>query len=378
MNSQERKAARRKRREEERARKREERLEGCTLDAVADPNNLYKAAKQAARGVGWKASTQRYQKDVLRNVMKTRRDLLEHREVCRGFNEFDVMERGKLRHISSVQFSERVVHKSLSQNALIPAMSPSFVHSNSANMKGRGTSYAIKLMKRQLARHYRRHGTEGYILQIDFADYFASISHGQAKRLIASALDDADVADLACHLLDAQGEVGLGLGSEPNQILAVAFPGGIDHFVTEMCGVEAYGRYMDDSYAISTDKETLHIVLAVVRDKCAALGIEVNERKTRITKLTRGFTFLKKRFFYGENGRIVVKPCRDSITRERRKLKRQRGLVERGEMTYEQVYQSYQSWRGSMAHLDAHRTVLAMDALFAELFGGFSVGGGSS
>ena len=37
-------------------------------------------------------------------------------------------------------------------------------------------------------------------------------------------------------------------------------------------------------------------------------------------------------------------------------------------MTPEQVQQSYQSWRGGMAHLDAHRSVLAMDALYRSLF----------
>jgi len=92
-------------------------------------------------------------------------------------------------------------------------------------------------------------------------------------------------------------------------------------------------------------------------------------------KLSRGFTFLKKKFSYGENGRIVVRPCRDSITRERRKLKKQHALYMRGEMTYEQVEQSYQSWRGGMKRLDAHKTVLAMDRLFAELFSNCNNGG---
>ena len=43
-------------------------------------------------------------------------------------------------------------------------------------------------------------------------------------------------------------------------------------------------------------------------------------------------------------------------------------FVASGDMTFEQVERSYQSWRGSMLRLDAHKTVLAMDALFASLF----------
>lgn len=304
MNSEERKAARR---EAERARKKAARQEKCTLEEVADLNNLRKATKAAAKGVGWKASTQRYQKDVLRNIVKARNALLNGEEVCKGFIRFDLYERGKLHHISSVHFSERVIHKSLSVNALVPAFVPRLIDGNSANQKGKGTDYAIKLMKKQLADHYRRHGAEGYILQVDFSDYFANIAHEPLKVQVERTVEDPRIAGLAKHLIDVQGGVGLGLGSEPNQICAVSFPDEIDHFVTEMCGVEAYGRYMDDSYAIDADKETLEITLAVIRDKCAKLGIAVNEKKTRIVKLTHGFTCLKKKFSYGENGRIVVR-----------------------------------------------------------------------
>lgn len=338
--------------------------------------NLHKAAKTASKGVGWKASTQRYKKDVLRNIVKARNSLLNGEDICKGFIHFDLYERGKLRHISSVHFSERVIHKSLSVNALVPAFTPTLISANSANQKNKGTHYAIKLMKMQLAEHYRKHGTEGYILQIDFTDYFGRIAHEQLKAQLDETIEDRRVAGLAKHLIDVQGDVGLGLGSEPNQICAVSYPNEIDHFVTEMCGVEAYGRYMDDSYAIDADKETLEITLAVVRDKCAKLGITVNEKKTRIVKLSHGFTYLKKKFSYGENGRIVVRPCRDSITRERRKLKKHKTLYDKGLMTYEQVEQSYQSWRGGMLKLDAHKTVLAMDALFAQLFSNCNNGGG--
>jgi|GEM_PF-91228 len=368
MNSEQRRAARRKRREEKRARAKAERVKACTLETVADLNSLCKASKQAARGVMWKASTQRYMKDYLRNAVKSRQDLLEGRDICRGFIRFDLWERGKLRHISAVHFPERVVQKSLSQNALVPAIVPTLVSANSANIKGRGTDYALKLLKRHLADHWRRHGREGYILLGDFSDYFARIAHEPVKRQVADALLDPRVVALEHRLIDAQGEVGLGLGSEPNQICAVAHPNRIDHYVAEMLRPEAYGRYMDDFYLIHESKEYLQVCLLLIEHECAKLGIALNPRKTRVVKLTRGFTWLKKRIFYTETGRIVMKPCRDSITRERRKLKKMARMVADGVMTPEQVERSYQSWRGGMKRLDAHRSVLAMDALYRSLF----------
>lgn len=368
MNSDERRAARRKRREEERAQRKERRNADCTLENVADLNNLYAAARKAKNGVAWKASVQRYQVNALRNCVKARKDLLEGNDIRKGFNEFTLYERGKLRRIASVHFSERVIHKSLSVNALVPAMTPTFTYDNSANMRGKGTDFAIRRLKKQLARYYRKHGSDGYILLVDFKNYFASIDHECMKQVVSDSLSDARVEALAHSLIDACGTVGLGLGSEPNQIFAVGFPSRLDHFAAEMGCLEATGRYMDDSYYISPDKEWLCIFLEALDAKCRERGITVNKRKTKIVRLSHGFTFLKKKFSFGPTGKIVVRPCRDSITRERRKLKKQRKLVDEGHMTVEQVERSYQSWRGGMLKLDAHRTVIAMDALYRDLF----------
>lgn len=376
MNSEERREARRARREAEREARRAKRIEFCTMEQVADLNTLYKSSRHSAQGVGWKASTQRYMKDVLRNNAKTRRQLLDGEDVRCGFYHFDLWERGKLRNISSVHYYERVPQKALTQAALVPAIAPTLIADNSANLAGRGTSYAIARIKRQLAEHYRKHGSDGWILQVDFENYFGSIKHREAKAIVAGAIDDPRVVALSDSFVDAQrgninnsaGEDGLGLGSEPNQILAVSLPNRIDHHVTECCGVEAYGRYMDDMYAISADKDKLWGVLSEIEWIADDLGITINRKKTKITKLSHGFVFLKKKFSYGKNGRIVVRPSRDAITRERRKLKKLAAMWRRGEIETEQVEQHYQSWRGGMLKLDAHKTVKRMDALYAELF----------
>lgn len=369
MNSEERRAARRARRDAKRAANRAKRIEGCTLESVANLDRLYEAANGAASGVRWKSSVQRYMARVVPNVMRARRDLLTGADFRRGFIEFDLFERGKLRHICSVHFSERVIQKSISRNALAPAIWPTLTEGCAANVKGRGTDYAVKRMKRQLVAHRRRHGTRCYILQVDFSDYFANIDHAACKRIIDRSIDDERVKRIMSDQIDAHGARGLGLGSEPNQILAVALPSPIDHLMLSLPGILASGRYMDDSYCIALDKQTLWDALSRIEELCDSLGIIINRKKTRVVKLTRGFTFLKKRFSFGEGGRVVVRPCRSSITRQRRKMKKQAVLVAKGLMTKEQANQSYQSWRGSMKRLSAHETVRRMDALYRELFG---------
>ena len=84
---------------------------------------------------------------------------------------------------------------------------------------------------------------------------------------------------------------------------------------------------MDDSYCIALDKQTLWDALSRIEALCDDLGIIINRKKTRVVKLSRGFVFLKKRFSYGEGEKVVVRPCRSSVTRQRRKLKKQAALV---------------------------------------------------
>lgn len=345
-------------------------MRDCTLENIASLASLCEAANQSARGIRWKSSVIRYHLDPMGNAQRSRSKLLNGEDVHTGFVRFCVHERGKLREIAAVKYPERVIQKSANQNALVPAITDTLIYDNSANVKGKGTYFAVKRMIEHMTRHYRKHGREGYILLGDFSEFFASIPHEGAKELVERHLDDAGAIALVSSQIDHQdGDRGLTLGSEINQTLAVAYPSRIDHFVVECCGVEAYGRYMDDFYAIHESKEHLQIVLGCIEAISWELGLTLNAKKTHIVKLTHGFTFLKRKFSYGENGEVVVRPVRTTISRERRRLKKHARLVAEGRMTYEQACESYQSWRGLLKQMDAHGAILRMDALFAELFG---------
>ena len=197
MTSEERRAGRAQRRREAREAHRRERLsEYDNFERVADYNSLYQAYKDARKGVGWKASVQRYRSELSRNLCKTHNALINGEDVRKGFIAFDLVERGKLRHIQSVHFSERVPQKSLSQNALMPVLSNSLIYDNGASRKGMGISHAIDRITLHLQEHYAKYGNEGYILQIDLKDYFASIPHDKMKEQIRSKFTDQGVIQL--------------------------------------------------------------------------------------------------------------------------------------------------------------------------------------
>lgn len=382
MNSDERRKARRARRDAKRAANRAKRCAALTISNAARLDNIHEAARDAAKGVRWKASVQRYMIHSLRNSLYARRDLLAGNDIRKGFVRFHVIERGKDRAIAAPRFSERVIQKAVTRSVMAPAVWPTLTPGCAANMRGRGTDYALMRLKGQLAEHYRRHGAEGYVLLMDFSDYFGTIDHGTALDLVRRTLTDPAAVEFMRLQIEANGRIGLGLGSEPNQALAVAIPSPLDHLGERWHGIEASGRYMDDSYFIALDKETLWRFLDAARALCSSLGITVNERKTRVVKLTRGFTFLKKRFRFTESGRIVVTPIPKSLARERRKLRTHARMVAEGSMTLEQAYVSYMSFRGSLERkrgdgrprfrMDVHWIVRDFDRLFAELVVGAS------
>ena len=367
MTSEERKEARYQRRKAKRDAKKKALLKEYSFERVSGLNELDKAARLAARGVSWKASVQRYKMHQMTNVYKAHMDLINGVDIRRGFNQFYIVERGKTRFIQAVNFPERVIQKSLCRNALIPVMTRSLIYDNGASREGKGTHFALRRMKKHLARHYRRHGRNGGILLIDLHDFFASISHEKVKELYLSKFTDKRLLNLVFSLIDAFDN-GLGLGSEVSQISAVAYPDKIDHYIKEMLRVKGYARFMDDSYLIHEDVGFLRRCLEKIEAMYKELGIELNKRKTRICDLKHGFSFLKTRVFITKTGHIVMKACREAITRERRKLKKHAKMLREKVLTFEDVRTSYASWRGSMVHKDAHRTILHMDGLFNKLF----------
>lgn len=367
MNSKERHELRYQRRKAQREAKRKQKL--LSFDAIFSYDNLYKSYIKCRRNVGWKASTQRYMVQAPLNVYQTRQKLLKGKFKTSGFFEFDLYERGKKRHIRSVKIEERVVQRCLCDHALVPVIESTFVYDNGASIKNKGYHFAMNRMKRHLQYHYRKYGNDGYILLFDFHHFFDNVSHELVKKIVADHFDDQRIIDLTYHFIEAFGDIGLGLGSQISQTLALASCNKLDHIVKEKLQVKCYGRYMDDGYLIHPDKEYLKECLQIIKEICDELGIILNEKKTQIVKLSHGFTWLKGRFYLTPTGKVVKKIYKRSVTRERRKLKKLKKFYDSGKVTANDVWCAFQSWRAYAYHFNAYHTIQNMEILYNQLYG---------
>ena len=159
--------------------------------------------------------------------------------------------------------------------------------------------------------------------------------------------------------------IGLGLGSQICQNFAIFYANELDHTM-EQYG--SYGRFNDDFYLIVRTKEQAREILEKVKEIVEDLSLELNEKKTKIVKATHVITFLKTRFNLLENGEIIRRPYRKNITRERRKLKKLKIKLDNGEIEFNDVRTSYNSWRGLLKDKKCYKTKQSMDKLFNQLF----------
>lgn len=373
MTSNNRREARYQRRKAARDAKRKAKLGGADdFEQIIDADNLYDALRKSRKGVSWKESVQRYDAKAMSNIADTRRKLIANENIQKGFVEFTLHERGKIRHIKSIHISERIVQKCLCDRVLVPILSNPLIHDNGASIKGKGSHFALRRLIVHLRRFYRSNGfsNNGYALLVDFKKFFDSVRHDILFKLLDKHISDQRVRALVRRFVVVFGDgVSLGLGSQISQIAAIFLPNAVDHLCKEKLRIKNYGRYMDDLYLIHSDKAYLRYCLWEIKQVCESLGITINAKKTRIVKLKDGMDFLKGKYVLLESGKILRLPGKDSTKRMRRKLKKFKLLLDAGKMNYEDLRTSYQSWRGNYRRrFNAYHRVRYMDKLYNDLF----------
>ena len=367
MTSEERRANRYARRKQNRKdKKREKYRNNDIFNKVFTYENLTKSYQLCRRNVAWKASVQSYIIEAPLHIFQAYQELQNGIFQPIGFNEFDIIERGKLRHIKSVHIKERVVQRCLCDNALVPILSRSFIYDNGACLKDKGYTFSSNRITEHLRRYYRYYGNEGYVLLFDFSKYFDSINHNLLKQILRKYFTDEKIIKQTEQFIDAFGDdKGVGLGSQISQILALAASNKLDHYVKEKLHIKYYGRYMDDGYLIHPSKEYLQYCLHKIEKICNELGIVLNLKKTQIVKLSHGFTFLKVRYYITSTGKIIKKLSPKSITRMRRKLKK---FKTNENIKPKDVYQSFQSWCAYAVNFNSSRSVYTLKKLYKKLY----------
>lgn len=367
-----------------------------------DGDAYIRACKRLEKSAGWKYSTQQYLMNRLTELSALKKDVDAGRYEPQNGTSFHTVENGHERIITAMRPRDAVLQHALADEIMIPTLKKYLIHDSGASLKGKGIAFTRRRFEEHLRWHYRRYGTEGYVLMIDFRKYFDNIRHDTALRLISEKIhdervmelirkifdsyridvsysDDADIDDevfdsLAYQRIPKSLKTGkryihksIGIGSQISQIVGIFYPTRIDTYCKTIKGIHCYDVYMDDRVIIHPSKEYLKDLLKEIEDIAGKFGIFINHRKTQIVKLSHGFTWLKTRYILTASGKIIRKIPRKSVTRERRTMKHMAKLAGNHEIEWDDLKEQYKSWRGDKKRYNAYYTLKNMDKLYKEL-----------
>ena len=340
-----------------------------------DANVIYDAGTKAMKGSKFKYATQLFEMNHLLYTAMLQQRLRDGTYTPDEGNKFLIKERGKPRYITSNSMADKTINHIVSDLILTPVLSKYLIYDNGASQKGKGVAFHRRRFEAHLHQFFNEHGTnEGYILLGDFSGYYANIPHDKCyevlEHFLTRSVDNPEELQTTLRLLtemfktfrvdvsrftDEQiqamrdGKVdsmlnlnaapatltgqkfldkGVDIGNQNSQSIGLIYPYRFDNFAKIVAGIKGYGRYTDDFYAIAESREILRQLLDGLREIARDFGLIINERKTRIVKLSSFYRHLQNGYSLTETGRVIRKINPKSITRERRKLKARKCIQE--------------------------------------------------
>lgn len=362
---------------------------------MINADQLIKAYGRLRKASGWKASTQRFEINLLSEAANLLHDVRTGEYKPGKGKSFILNEQGRLRLIRALEPRDMILEHALCDNILNPTLQPYIIHDNGASMVGKGISFTRRRFEQHLHKFYRQYGRDGYILKIDFRKFFDNIRHDvllkefaehipqetiellklilQNNAVDVTGFEDKYTMDNIYNALEhhtAGGKLegktilhkSLAIGAPISQIAGIYLPHRIDSWCKTVKGCKFYHAYMDDRIIIHHDKQFLRQILADIMQIAETVGIHINSRKTQIIKLTRPFVFLKTRYFLTDTGKLIKKIPKDVVKRQQRKMRKMARLAAEGQITLKEFQTQYKSWRGDKKRYHAYRTLRRLDS----------------
>jgi len=239
----------------------------------------------------------------------------------------------KRREVFAADFRDRIVHH-LYYNYIYRSLVRTFIADSYSCIEGRGTLFGIRRLERHIRQESLDYTRPCQVLQMDIKGYFMHIDRTRLLALVLSVLDkrqkrgDSNLSDahfdflrylsreiisldplVDCHikgcpsdweglpksksLFGAAPGLGLPIGNLTSQMFSNVYLNELDQFMKRELRCRHYGRYVDDFYVVSSDREWLRSLVPQVRRFLKeSLGLAVQEGKTKICDAYRGVQFL--------------------------------------------------------------------------------------
>lgn len=268
----------------------------------------------------------------------------------------------KVREVFAADFRDRIVHH-LYFNYAHEMLERTFIQDSYSCIEGRGTHYGVRRLEHHIRQESQNYQERCYVLKLDIRGYFMHIDrhrllditlrqlrtmarHRVVRRAPTQWQERVDMEFLeyltreiillnpadGCRMLGHSSDwddlphdkslfcspegCGLPIGNLTSQLFSNVYLGELDQWMKRAVRCRHYGRYVDDFYVVSADREWLHSLVPMVeRYLREELALELQTGKVEVADARQGVKFLG---FYVKPWRRY--PSRNSLRRMTKKF----------------------------------------------------------
>lgn len=300
--------------------------------------DLYIAYECAIKHKRNKPYIKEFEKKLSKNLIDLR-DMLWNRTYIPQHSICFIVSHPKKREVFAANFRDRIIHH-LYFNYTHKLYENTFIYDSYSCIKGKGTHFGIERFKKHILQESNNYTENCYVLKMDISGYFMHIDRELLNNIALDSIknmqehlvvkkDDKkwkDIIDIdfvnyltteiSTHdpskncifrsnliewedlpksksLFYSPKNCGLPIGNLTSQLFSNVYLNKLDQFVKRILGCKHYGRYVDDFYIVSKDKEFLHSIIPKIENFLKTeLRLNINKGKTKIINVKYGIEFL--------------------------------------------------------------------------------------
>lgn len=270
------------------------------------------------------------------------RDRINARTYRPGKSICFVVRRPRYREVFAAAFEDRIVHHWMALR-LEPLFERIFSPRTFNCRKGKGQLYGITTLYNDIKECSQNYTRDCWIMKLDLQGFFMSINKAMLADMIDTFIrehytgDDIEDLRFLCRVvimhspekfcerhspaaywnylpanksLFTNGEgLGIAIGNLFAQLFANFLLNVLDWFLLHRLALNYVGRYVDDFYAVHTDKQKLLDAVPKIRKLLAGYGLRLSPKKFYLQHYTKGVEFtgaiIKKNRIYTCNRTVT-------------------------------------------------------------------------
>lgn len=327
------------------------------FEKMVSVENLLFSWNQFKRGKMKKKDVQEFSRHLEKHIFALHRELMSGDYKHGKYRGFYIQD-PKLRHIHKAEVQDRIVHQVV-YTTLTEIFEPTFIHHSYSCRIEKGTHKAVKaleVMTRKITKNYR---VPCYVLKCDIKKFFDSVDHWILLEIIGRRIKDKRACALFREIATSfngykkyiREGVGIPIGNLTSQIFANIYLNELDQYVKQSLKEKFYIRYADDFLILSPDKEHLRKLTprleVFLKEK---LRMKLHSEKVFLRNFYQGVDFLGYILF--PHHKILRTTTKRRMLR---KMDKKFTDFMNGEIEFEQMNQTFQSYFGLMEHGNCHK-----------------------